>query len=211
MERWIDLTITLDEETPVYPGDIPIKITEAKTIAKDGYNLKRITTGMHIGTHLDSKMHMLKSNKGIDMIDPNLLIGKAQIIRPSISNNIISMKDVVNQYDKKSKIVIYDLNWAMYFGDNKYYHYPKFERSIFDFLLKNEIHLIGLDYPSPEYHDETGYEMHKDLLGNDIYIIENLCNLKQLQGTIDFIALPMKLRGFDGSFIRCVGRNSHSY
>lgn len=211
MEKWIDLTLTLDESLPVYPGDVPIKIVSDKTLEKDGYNLKRITVGMHVGTHMDSKMHMLDSSLGIDTIDPNLLIGTAQIVRPGLSGNVISTKDVVNQYDNKSKIMIFDLNWTQYLGTQKYFEYPKFEPEIFQFLKNNKIHLIGLDFPSPEYVNETGFQMHKDLLENDIFIIENLTNLTGLFNQVDFIALPLKLRGLDGSLIRCVARNIDSY
>ena len=207
MEKWIDLTHTLDENLPVYPGDTPIKIVKDKTIAKNGYNLKRVTAGMHIGTHMDSKMHMLDSEDGIDTIDPNLLIGKASIVRPALTGNVIVTQDVINQYDGQSKIVIFDLNWTRFFGTDQYFKYPKFERDIFDFIRDNHIHLIAMDFASPEYHDETAYEMHKDLLNNDTFIVENLTNLDSLSGTIDFIALPMKLKDLDGSFIRCVGRN----
>ena len=207
MEKWIDLTLTLDEFLPVYPGDIPIRFDKDKTLEKDGYNLTRITSGMHVGTLMDSKKHMLDSDEGIDKIDPNLLIGEALIIRPSLKENVISTKDVINQYDLKSKILIFDLDFARRLGEDAYFKYPKFERNILPFLLQNQVQVICMDFPSPEYEDEVDFEMHKDLLSKGIYIIENLTNINTLKSEIDFIALPLKLRDMDGSLIRCVARN----
>ena len=53
------------------------------------------------------------------------------------------------------------------------------------------------DLPDEE---EYGYPVHDILLGNDILIVENLCNLdkiKQVKGVYSF--LPLKLKDSDGS------------
>jgi kynurenine formamidase len=53
--------------------------------------------------------------------------------------------------------------------------------------------------------NEYGYPVHDILLGNDILIVENLCNLDkitQIKGTYSF--LPLKLKDSDGSPIRAV-------
>ena len=53
--------------------------------------------------------------------------------------------------------------------------------------------------------DAYGYPVHDILLGNDILIVENLCNLdhiKPVKGLYSF--LPLKLKGSDGSPIRAV-------
>ena len=53
--------------------------------------------------------------------------------------------------------------------------------------------------------NEYGYPVHNILLGNDILIVENLCNLDKIntvKGIYSF--LPLKLKASDGSPIRAV-------
>ena len=65
----------------------------------------------------------------------------------------------------------------------------------------------GLDELAADLPDEIeyGYPVHDILLGNDILIVENLCNLdkiKPVRGLYSF--LPLKLGESDGSPIRAV-------
>ena len=52
---------------------------------------------------------------------------------------------------------------------------------------------------------DDGYPIHDILLGNDILIVENLCNLDAVKQRMGFYSfLPLKLKGSDGSPIRAV-------
>ena len=56
--------------------------------------------------------------------------------------------------------------------------------------------------PSP---DRYPFTIHKKLLNNRIFILENLCNLERLAWGDDFkvIAFPLKIKG-EGSMVRAV-------
>ncbi len=58
--------------------------------------------------------------------------------------------------------------------------------------------------PSP---DKDPFEIHKLLLGNKIYIMENLINVDKLLGIENFevIAFPLMIKG-DSSISRAVAR-----
>jgi|AntAceMinimDraft_18_1070375.scaffolds.fasta_scaffold00195_6 arylformamidase len=207
MNKWIDLTILLDKNYLQYPGDVPFKVEEERVFSKDNFNMKRITTNMHIGTHIDAPKHVLDLGEGIESIDINQVIGKAIVLEPRITNGVINTLDIINQYDTDYKIVIIKTNHTEYLNTDKYYDYPAFNRDVLNFLIKNNIDVIAFDMPSPKYVDEELLEMHKDLLSRNILIVENLTNLSKLDKCVDFIALPLKIQGFDGSLIRCVAKN----
>src|SRR3989338_6693354 len=59
----IDLTMVIDETTPVYPGDPKQDIQQIATIKKDGWNEKRLTFNSHFSTHIDAPIHMLEDGK----------------------------------------------------------------------------------------------------------------------------------------------------
>lgn len=206
MKQWIDLTMTLQEGFKGYPGDEPIRFYQTKQVDIDGYNLKRIETSMHVGTHMDAPRHVCNQGKSIEEIDINNLIGIAEVIRPVVLHNIIQTDSIRKTYQKKGKILILDLQWEEK-SYEEYYQQPKFQSSVISFLKENKIQVIGFNIPSPEYETGELLDMHKDLLAEDIIIIENLIHLGKLDSLVEFIALPLRLMGLDGSLTRCVARN----
>lgn len=62
----IDLSVPVNEKTPVYPGDPATKIDPAGVLAKDGYNDHYISLGTHVGTHIDAPLHMLEGGQSLD-------------------------------------------------------------------------------------------------------------------------------------------------
>jgi len=207
MEKWIDLTVLIDDDFIPYPGDKKIEFTKVKTIENDGYNMHMITTGMHMGTHIDSKNHVTDSSDGIEGLNINDLIGKARVVRPEIINGVIKTESIFSSDLIKEKILILDLKHSSKLNTEEYYKYPKFSRDIIKYLLKYQIKVIAFDMPSPEYENGDFLDMHRDLLKYDIVIVENLTNLSKLNNLVDFIALPLKIKGLDGSMTRCVAKN----
>lgn len=53
MNTIIDLSVVVNEQTPVYPGDPAMSIKPAGQLAKDGFNDHLISIGTHVGTHID--------------------------------------------------------------------------------------------------------------------------------------------------------------
>lgn len=48
--KLIDLTMAIDERTPVFPGDPKQEIRQFATIEQNGWNKKRLTFNSHFGT-----------------------------------------------------------------------------------------------------------------------------------------------------------------
>ncbi len=211
MEKWIDLSIEIDENYLVYPGDSQVEIEQIKTIAKDRFNMKTVNINMHVGTHMDFKSHMLETEERSEDFPISKMIGKANVVRPRVIDNVCLTKDIITAYEQagyKSKILLVDLGHAKLVNQEEYYNQPKFEQSLFPFLVKNGIDVFGCDSPTVVYHDSKDMlEMHHDLLGSNITIVENLTNLDKLTEVVDFIALPLKIKGMDGSLLRAVAKN----
>ncbi|HPJ24513.1 MAG TPA: cyclase family protein, partial [Bacillota bacterium] len=196
MNKWIDLSVTLDNSFLVYPGDDPIGFTAVKAIERDEYNLQKMTTSMHVGTHMDAMKHVLGDGQSIDSADVNQFIGKARVLRPRVVNGVISTEDIANGLMGNQKILILDTRHSVYLNRKEYYNQPKFEKGVVDVLVEHEIQVIGFDLPSPEYVNGHFLNMHRDLMNHGIYIIENLTNLEQLDDVVDFIGLPLNVALF---------------
>lgn len=77
-------------------------------------------------------------------------------------------------------------------------------KNIFKYLLKNQISIVGVDTGTVDNEDD--FPIHKELLANDILIIENLANLKPVVGkTFEFTALPLNV-ALDGSPCRVMAK-----
>ena len=73
----IDLTHTLEEEMPVFPGTEKPKLENACTLNKDGFREKLLTMYSHTGTHMDAPAHMLENGLCLDELDVDHFFGNA--------------------------------------------------------------------------------------------------------------------------------------
>ena len=67
--RLIDLTHPIDSTTAVYPGDPPLVLVQNRWLARDHYNAYTVSSGMHVGTHVDLPLHMQDVYKRQDLED----------------------------------------------------------------------------------------------------------------------------------------------
>ena len=76
----IDLTHTISEAMPVYPGTEKPKLTTVNTYSKDGFKETLIQIYSHVGTHMDPPAHIFANQKTLDQFSPEQFIGKALVI-----------------------------------------------------------------------------------------------------------------------------------
>ena len=70
-------------------------------------------------------------------------------------------------------------------------------------LVDKKIKIVGLDSPTP---DNEPYTLHKLFFKHDILIVENLVNLKKLEGKrFQCYILPLKIKDGDGAPCRVIG------
>lgn len=77
----IDLSQTLFDNMPVYPGDPEVIIKEIHTLDKEGWNLRNMTFTTHIGTHVNVPYHMVKDGKRLDKFYIDNFFGKSDLYR----------------------------------------------------------------------------------------------------------------------------------
>ena len=77
----IDLTLTISESIPSFPGSPKPQFIFWSDLKKDGYNLELLFLSSHTGTHIDAPYHFVKNGLKINQIPLDRLIGKATIIK----------------------------------------------------------------------------------------------------------------------------------
>jgi kynurenine formamidase len=202
--KLIDLSQVIEDNMPVYPGDIDTDLVQEKYLNVDKYNNHRLVIGMHSGTHIDSPMHLTDSKEYISELSLESFIAIGCIL--DVRNQpTIQMKAEYEALIKDNSIVLLYSGHDKFYGTKEYYEeYPCVDMELCKFLTGKNIKMLGMDMPSP---DRYPFEIHKLLFKNNIYILENLTNLHQLLYAEKFevIALPLKIKA-DSSMTRAIAR-----
>lgn len=197
--EFIDLSVAINEKTPVYPGDPTVKITRAGVIQNDGYQDHYISIGTHAGTHVDAPSHMLENAKNIDQLPLENFCGRGVCIE---TGKDITLDVVKSSNIQEGDFVLFHTGMSdVYFESAYYENYPAISKEVANYLVSKKVKAVGVDMCSV---DHEPFNVHKILLKNNILIIENLTNLAALAGK-DFkvYAFPLKLE-IDGSLARVV-------
>lgn len=199
MSTFIDLSVLLDEKTPVYPGDPATSIRPAGVLSKDGYYDHYVSIGTHVGTHMDAPAHMLEGGKSLDQVSIERFAGRGVYIRAGkdIALNSFEETDI-----QEGDIVLVHTGMSDEYHSASYFEmYPVLSEEIAEYLIEKKVSAVGFDTCSP---DKAPFPIHKLLLQNDILIIENLTNLVALEGKeFKVYAFPIKL-ALDGAPVRVV-------
>lgn len=212
--RIVDLSYPLDPSTPPFPGDSPVEI-EVRTsipaslpLGTPGLmNTSNLRTSLHTGTHMDSFFHFYRDGATIDQIPLAQCIGPALLLDLSTkqAKEEISADDLAphRQAISRTPKVILNTGWARNWGNTHYFtHYPALTGDAARLLVKCGIELFGIDTPSVDYSPN---DAHFVLLGHEVLIVENLTNLDKIgQPHFQFVALPLKISGRDGSPVRAI-------
>ena len=208
----IDLTLTISESIPNFPGSPQPQFIVWSNIKDDGYNLELLFLSSHTGTHIDAPYHFVKNGSKIDQIPLDRLVGKAVIIKlPKTRNTSITKSDIILFEKKNGNIptnssIFFFTSWqknlkkANYFTEN-----PGLAISAAKYLVSKKINLVGIDSPSIDLGKDESFSVHHILSKNNILIVENLTNLDKISSKeFDFTILPLKIKGATGSPVRAI-------
>lgn len=200
----VDLTHTIENLMPVYPGDDETLLSQSRYLETDKYNNFILKINMHAGTHIDGPMHLTKSNVYISQIPLEQLIGAGCLINAYGQSSIYYKEEYEEIISENDIVLIYTGHDKKFYTSDYFESYPVIEESMADLLIRKKIKLLGIDSPSPDIYP---FNIHNALFNNNILIIENLTNLKELVSAESFeiIALPLKLNA-DSSILRIVAR-----
>jgi arylformamidase len=202
-----DITLTISNDLPVWPGDTPIDLRRNKDM-RDGelYTLSQITTTVHVGSHLDAPMHFLRDGHGVDQIDLNKLIGPCFVVDlPNVDSIDAQALERANIPANVTRLLCRTRNSEYWpHGDNVFHtDFVPIDPSGAEWIVQHGIQLVGVDYLSVGAY-EGGIPTHEILLSNGVVPVEGL-DLSHIEpGEYQLICLPLKLKDCDGAPVRAV-------
>ena len=78
--RVIDLTHTIKENMPVYPGTGTPKLEPANTYEENGFQETLVSFYSHTGTHMDPLAHLFAGRTTLDAFPASQFLGCALVI-----------------------------------------------------------------------------------------------------------------------------------
>lgn len=209
--RVIDLTYTIAEDMPVYPGTERPILAQANTIEKDGFKETLLTMFSHTGTHMDAPAHLFPGKSTLDGMPIEQFVGKAFVIDcAGLKEGERITMEFINRdraLADEAEFILFRLGWDKYWGTDLYFgDYPHIDDEVIEFLLESDKKGVGLDVIGIDPIADENLTIHKRLLANkEIVVIENLRNLELCgKGLFTFFALPLKYLNSDGSPIRAI-------
>ena len=208
----IDLTLTVSDKIPTFPGSPQPNFIPWENIKEDGYNLEVLFLSSHTGTHMDAPHHFLEKGAKIHEISLKKLVSEAALIQCRKSSGQSITKTDIQKFEKKhgkitgfSSIIFYtgwqkNLQKKYYFTKN-----PGLSVSAAKYLTSKKISLVGIDSPSIDLGKDPKFSVHQIFAKKGILIVENLASLDEIKSpTFHLVVLPLKLKNATGSPVRAI-------
>ena len=200
-----DLTHTIQNDMPVYPGTEQPKLTTACTIEAVGYRETLLHMFSHTGTHMDAPAHMLLDGAALDSYPGEKFAGTAVVVdcreRESISLPLLQSYDLDGV-----DFVLFCTGWDKKWGSPDYYEgFPCLTADAAAYLATLPLKGVGEDSISLDPCDSVDFPNHITLLRADFVNTKNLAGLDALIGRrFTFVTLPLKFENSDGCSCRAI-------
>ncbi len=210
--KFLDLTLTVSENIPTFPGSPQPSFIQDKNIKNDGYNSELLFLSSHTGTHLDAPYHFLEKGKKIHEIALKRLVSNAILVKSRKKGDQSITKTDIQKFEKKhgkipsGSTVIFWTGWQKMIKNDSYFiRNPGLSTAAAKYLVSKKINLVGTDSPSIDLGKDKQFSVHHIFSKNNTLIVENLANLEKINSwKFQLVILPMKLKNTTGSPVRAV-------
>lgn len=200
-----DLTHTIRNDMPVYPGTEQPQLTTACTIEAAGYRETLLHMFSHTGTHMDAPAHMLLDGAPLDSYDADKFTGTAAVVDCRGEADI--SLPLLKRYDLDGvDFVLFCTGWDKKWGTPDYYEgFPCLTSDAAAYLATLPLKGVGEDSISLDPCGSADFPNHITLLRADFVNTENLAGLDALIGRrFTFVTLPLKFENSDGCSCRAI-------
>lgn len=174
--------LTHTESEPLFDGRCSFEITEMEFQTS-------------VGTYLDAPAHRFPDTRDISDLNLSELVNDSIVIDVQGHDPGESVDTTVLPTDQNlaGKAILFNFGWDSYWGTEQYREYPYLGTDVIDQLIAEEVALVGVDTINIDDDQNLDRPAHTKLLGAEVFIVENLCNLDELpDSAFRFYAIPIK-------------------
>ncbi|MEN9813271.1 MAG: arylformamidase [Verrucomicrobiota bacterium] len=206
----IDISRPLYPGAPHWPGDRATAFHLNARIAEgSSCNVGELRLSVHNGTHADAPFHYNDRGATIDALDLARFVGPARVIdargRAALTAELLAdLGDA--EFRAAPRLLFRTDAW----GDPDRFpaEWPLLDPALPAWLAARGVTLVGLDVPSVDELTSKDLPRHHRIDAAGLLILESLDLRAVAPGVYELIALPLRLRGADGSPVRAVLRTT---
>ena len=203
-----DISPTISPSLPTWPGDPGIELAQFEAMDSGAnVNVTRISSSVHIGTHVDAPYHFLKGGSTVESLPLDVLTGPCYVTQlpdgvEAITAEVLDRTEITSDM----KRVLFGTSNSHFWAKGEARFQEEFVAITEDgaeWLVERGVQLVGVDYLSVAPFNDS-VPTHKTLLQAGVVIVEglNLCNV--MRGFYDLYCLPLKIAGSDGAPARAI-------
>ena len=98
----LDLTLTISDKIPVFPGSPHPHFIPWEKIKDDNYNSELLFLSTHTGTHIDAPHHFLEKGGKIHEISLKKLVSETVLIKSKKNGGDSITKTDIQKFEKKT-------------------------------------------------------------------------------------------------------------
>ena len=191
MSKLIDITRTV-QDAPLYPGSSPIRVERVVDMKQGAlFNVSKITTGSHIGTHADAGCHFLADNNtGIDKMELHRYYGPCCVVTVP-EKSLITRAMLEGKIDNCQRLVINSSGSSYLAKDGA------------EYIVEKGVLTVVTDAWSIGPMDNEP-EIHTIIMSAGLAVVENVVLDGVADGEYILSAFPIKIGGCDGAPVRAV-------
>ncbi len=202
----IDLSLDVNNDMP------GVDVSVTKRLEVEGWNATTLSLYSHCGTHMDAPRHFLPEGATLEQQDLSVCVGPATVVNvaPAQPRQLISVDDLGPLADtiEPGARLLFRTDWHKRYGTRSYRdQLPRISIDLANWLVERNVVLIGVEPPSVAdvNNKQELTEVHQTLFRGNVLIVEGIANLDQITSPqVEFIALPLKITGGDGSPVRAI-------
>ena len=203
-----DISLSIAPDLPTWPGDPGLKLEQYESMERGAvYNATRISSSVHLGTHVDAPRHFLRDGSGVEHLPLDVLTGPCYVAQlpdgiEAITADVLDRTEITSEM----KRVLFGTSnshfWAK--GESKFQtDFVAITEDGAEWLVERGVQLVGIDYLSIAPYEES-IPTHVTLLEAGVVVVEGLNLSSIMRGFYDLYCLPLKIAGSDGAPARAI-------
>ena len=203
-----DISLTISPNLPTWPGDPKLELEKFESMDAGAHNnVSRISTSVHVGTHVDAPYHFLNDGRTVEQLPLEVLTGPCYVVQlpdgvEAITAEVLDRTEISSEM----KRVLFGTRNSHFWARGE----PTFQENFVaitedgaEWLVERGIQLVGVDYLSVAPFGES-VPTHTVLLKAGVVIVEGLNLSSVMRGFYELYCLPLKIEGCDGAPARAI-------
>jgi arylformamidase len=202
-----DISLNLSAETARWINSAPYELAERRRTSKgDSANTSAVNMSVHAGTHLDAPFHFIDGGMTIDEMPVEAFVGPVLVHEVDADRYITREHVEAIPLQGDTKVLFKTRNSKLLHEADYVADFAAFSVEAAEALVSRGMRLVGLDYLSVA-HADNQVPVHRAFLDHGVVLLEGI-DLSEIEpGRYELMALPIRLRGADGSPCRAVLRD----